>query len=173
MQDELERLSRLIKLSSATIWRIETRGGTKKGSYEGDTVEETLEALEKRYKDLAPDTYILKYRTAKTNEKGQDSEVFVVSKNSKDTQSITPNSQMDSATLMMLMQLVQAQSEMKINMEYMKRDIDELKGKLKEVYEELTDDDPKNDKSAISKLGELVEQAPKIANGIKSFKEIA
>lgn len=171
MQNELERLSRLIKLSSATIWRIETRGGVKKGSYEGSTVDEALEALEKRYNDLAPDTYVLKYRTAKTNEKGQDSEVFIVSKSTKDTP-INTTSQMDSSTLLMLMQLVQTQSEMKVSMEYMKRDIDELKGNLKEIYEELTDDDPKNDKSAISKLGELVEQAPKIANGIKSFKDL-
>jgi len=169
---EFERLARLMRMANATIWRIETRGGSKRGSSESESVDEAVETLQKRYEELSPDTYVLKYRSTKTNEKGQDSEVFTIPKSQSNNQSTTPT--MNDQNLMLhLMQLSQSLGKLEAEQNYIRRDIDDLKSQLKEVYTMLTDDDTSNDKTAIEKLGDLVKQVPDIANGIKSFRELS
>ena len=55
--NELERLLRLLRSANANTYRIETRSGVKKASFEGETVDETLEAFEDVR--LTDDTYDL------------------------------------------------------------------------------------------------------------------
>lgn len=180
--NELERLLRLLRSANANTYRIETRSGVKKASFEGESVDETLEAFEERFEHLHPDTYLVKYRDrTKTNEKGQDSEMFVIRKNqdfeaSKPTQTAP---KMDSQLLQYLMDLSQKVGKMETELEYLKKTNDKLEivvegmsKKLNSVYEDLTDEDPKNDKSAIDKLGDIMMQAPKLAEGIKSFRDL-
>lgn len=181
--NELERLLRLLRSANANTYRIETRSGVKKASFEGETVDETLEAFEERFEHLHPDTYLVKYRDrTKTNEKGQDSEMFVIRKNQEFEASIrTPQTapKMDSQLLQYFMEFSQKLGKMETELEYLKktnekleRVVEDMSKKLNSVYEDLTDEDPKNDKSAIDKLGDIMMQAPKLAEGIKSFRDL-
>lgn len=178
---ELERLVKLLQTSKATAWRIETRAGVKKGSFEGETTDETIEAFEERYSSLFPDTYVLKYRDkTKTNEKGQDSETFVIKKNEEYNRPQTPTlPKMDGEFTKYLLEVAQKLGKIETEFEYMKRDYSELKETVKtlssqmlKVYDELTDEDKTNDKSALEKLGEMANHLPKIAEGMKSFRDL-
>ncbi len=180
--NELDRLLRLLRSSNANTYRIENRAGVKKASYEGETVDETLQAFEERFEHLHPDTYIVKYRDRnKTNEKGQDSEMFVIRKN-QDFESLKPihqTNKMDNELMKYFMEFSQKVGKMETEIDYLKKHNEQLQTtlnvmskKLDSVYEDLTDDDPKNDKSAIDKLGEIMLQAPKLAEGLKSFRDL-
>ncbi len=183
--NELERLLRLLRSANANTYRIETRSGVAKARFEGDTVDETLQAFEERFEHLFPDTYIVKYRDrSKTNEKGQESETFVIRKNDSETTNRTSQiaqnaPKMDSQLLQYFMEFSQKLGKMETELEYLKktndkleRVVEDMSKKLNSVYEDLTDEDPKNDKSAIDKLGDIMMQAPKLAEGIKSFRDL-
>jgi len=179
---ELDRLINLLHKANATAWRIETRAGVKKGSFEGETTDETIEAFEERYSSLFPDTYVLKYRDKnKTNEKGQDSETFVIRKHEEFNRTATPQNspKMDSEMTKYLLEIAQKLGKIETDFDYMKRDYTELKDTVKtlslqmsKVYDDLTDDDKSNDKSALEKLGEMANHLPKIAEGMKSFRDL-
>lgn len=171
MEKDFERLERLLRSSKATIWRIENNSGVKKGSYEGETAEDAIQALRDRYNDLSAGNYVLKYRKASTNEKGQDSENFVVPRGGKESSNYQSSNNMGDS-LQTLLQIVQQQAEMKVEMQYMRKELDQLKQEVKAIYDDLTDDDPENDKSALDRLSEIADKVPKIANTVKSFKDL-
>lgn len=171
MEKDFERLERLLRSSKATIWRIENNSGVKKGSYEGETTEDAIQALRDRYNDLSAGNYVLKYRKASTNEKGQDSENFVVPRGGKESSNYQSSNNMGDS-LQTLLQIVQQQAEMKVEMTYMRKELDQLKQEVKAIYDDLTDDDPENDKSALDRLSEIADKVPKIANTVKSFKDL-
>lgn len=172
MEKDFERLERLLRSSKATIWRIENNSGVKKGSYEGETTEDAIQALRDRYNDLSAGNYVLKYRKASTNEKGQDSENFLVPRGGKESSNYQSSNNNMGDSLQTLLQIVKEQAEMKVEMQYMRKELDQLKQEVKDIYDDLTDEDPENDKSALDRLSEIADKVPKIANTVKSFKDL-
>lgn len=171
MEKDFERLERLLRSSKATIWRIENNSGVKKGSYEGETTEDAIQALRDRYNDLSAGNYVLKYRKSSTNEKGQDSENFVVPRGGKESSNYQSSNNMGDS-LQTLLQIVKEQAEMKVEMQYMRKELDQLRQEVKGIYDDLMDEDPENDKSALDRLSEIADKVPKIANTVKSFKDL-
>lgn len=171
--DEKDKIVSLLNKTNSPIWRIDSKDGRKRGEYKGDNMNESLMHLDEVFSVLPNASYTISYRPTTSNEKGQyyhdfsTKSMFPTSNHQPQVQQPTAYQNQD-----FMYQLIQKLTKMEVDFEYVKRDIEDIRKELKNVVSDLTDDDPKNDKSAIERLTEIASAVPNIANGIKSFRNL-
>lgn len=172
--EELEKCITLLNRYNAPIWRIDGKDGRKRGEYKGENLQESTEQLNEVFHLLSNGNYTLIYRSTSTNEKGQSYHDFSIKNQAQMYGQQQPQPQQyapqQSAGFTEFLAFVKDFAELKTQVKYMERDINEIRKQLKDVVEDLTDSDTSNDKGAIEKLTEIANAVPSFAGAFKSFK---
>jgi hypothetical protein len=171
----LENCSRLLRLTKSPYWRlVASKDGSKRGDFEGESIDESINHLSEIIPMLAGDRYSLKYRKTEKGEKGQDIYEFsTVEPRTNQSTMQQPNYQQNSNSQGdFMLSLIRDLEALKMGFKYMEKDVDTLKSDVKKALEMLSDNDPTNDADAKGILEKVLENTPKIADGIKSMKDM-
>lgn len=181
MNEELERLVYLLEKTNAPIWGIWTKDGKRKPDFDGESLTESIAYLREVFPYLSKEKYEIRYRPVKSNQKGQFIEQFDLTEPKKSTMFGQQNNQipafggggnMSPEIFKFLMDIQGSYLKMEFRVQMLEENYKKLDKEMQEVYNDLTDENPKNNKSAIEKLGGLIQSAPSLMNSVKSAKEL-
>lgn len=175
MDSQLENLTFLLNNTNSTIWGIWSSDSKRVQEFKGENVQDAVNYLNRVFPYLEKKRFEFRYRPLNSNEKGQFYQSFDLSEKRNMSVSNVPQfppGGTGGEMVPYLMQLVQLCAKLEHKVGDLEKKFEKLDKEVGEIYGDLTDSSPKNDKNAIDRLGKLLDKTPSMLNAVKSAKEL-